>query len=139
MNRSEGFHICLPRLSNLVIRDCKGKHHIFASELVSLLYIGYYPLHFWTESLCLLEKVDLCIQIPNKEDAHKIFGLLQQLHSVKFLKLNLEAVEVYWYFVLNVYNPSYKILYLNKNTLHLFYFLNKRATYYNFIAGYCNV
>ncbi|KAI3812715.1 hypothetical protein L1987_17427 [Smallanthus sonchifolius] len=50
-------------------------------------------LHFSTDTLNSLEKLHLVIDIPCIEDASKIFDLLQHLHGVKFLTLNLELVE----------------------------------------------
>ncbi|KAI3717386.1 hypothetical protein L1987_68970 [Smallanthus sonchifolius] len=51
-------------------------------------------LHFSTDSLHSLEKLDLCILSPDDvEVATRIFGLLQHLHRVKFLQLNLELVQ----------------------------------------------
>lgn len=80
---SEGFGICHPRLSNLTIKDTKGK-----------LFRGEDSLQFSADGLRSLEKLDLCIDYPYKARACKIFGLIQQLHNVKFLTLNTELVEV---------------------------------------------
>lgn len=56
-------------------------------------------LQFSSCRFCSLENVDLSISIdhyyePNKPDAHTIFDLLQQLHSVKYLTLNMGMFHI---------------------------------------------
>ncbi|GJZ90736.1 hypothetical protein Tco_0662663 [Tanacetum coccineum] len=64
-----------PQLKNLTVEYWQGLHLISAPELVSLLFKDY-------------------SYEPNKPDAHTIVDLLQQLHSVKYLTLNLEIFQV---------------------------------------------
>ncbi|KAJ0431498.1 putative F-box domain, leucine-rich repeat domain superfamily, F-box-like domain superfamily [Helianthus annuus] len=75
----EGFRICHPRLSHLRIYDGKEK-----------LFRGDQAVHISKDTLHSLENLDLGTL---KADASKIFGLLQHLHGVKFLALNVELVE----------------------------------------------
>ncbi|XP_022025300.1 putative F-box/FBD/LRR-repeat protein At4g13965 isoform X2 [Helianthus annuus] len=79
MKGLEGFRICHPRLSHLRIYDGKEK-----------LFRGDQAVHISKDTLHSLENLDLGTL---KADASKIFGLLQHLHGVKFLALNVELVE----------------------------------------------
>ncbi|KAJ0666160.1 putative F-box domain, leucine-rich repeat domain superfamily, F-box-like domain superfamily [Helianthus annuus] len=79
MRGSEGFRICHPRLSHLRIYDAKEK-----------LFRGDQAVHISKDTLHSLENLDIGTL---KADASKIFGLLQHLHGVKFLALNVELVE----------------------------------------------
>ncbi|KAJ0427760.1 putative leucine-rich repeat domain superfamily, F-box-like domain superfamily [Helianthus annuus] len=113
----KGLSICLPLLSNLTIEDVYGsvedynivapelknlnmsgvftqdrQYLISAPALVSLLYKGFYDLSLSTDDFSSLEKADICVSYPR--DARKALRLLQQLHNVKFLTLNLEIVEL---------------------------------------------
>lgn len=88
-------NVVAPQLENLRIYNSYGQHLIFAPQLVSLDYKYCEPLQFSTDDdLCSLEKVDLYIY-PYRSDICKVIGLLQRLHNVKYLKLNLELVQVY--------------------------------------------
>ncbi|KAI7737437.1 hypothetical protein M8C21_002384 [Ambrosia artemisiifolia] len=51
------------------------------------------PLNISTDCLHSLEKLHLCIDTPCKFKASIMFDVLQHLHGVKFLTLNLELVE----------------------------------------------
>ncbi|KAM0037373.1 putative F-box domain, leucine-rich repeat domain superfamily, F-box-like domain superfamily [Helianthus debilis subsp. tardiflorus] len=95
--------VVTPQLKNLTIKYWRGIHLISAPNLSSLRYIDHYccykdnddgPLLLPTD-LCHLEKVDICIDssVDNEAYTRKIFCLLQQLHCVKFLTLNLELVK----------------------------------------------
>ncbi|MFS7985958.1 hypothetical protein Hanom_Chr11g01004791 [Helianthus anomalus] len=70
---------------------------ITAPNLVFLLFQSAHLLQFSTE-LHSLEKVDLRVYFTDLWSGSTIAGLLQQLHNVKFLTLNLELVEVLWNF-----------------------------------------
>ncbi|KAJ0808090.1 putative leucine-rich repeat domain superfamily, F-box-like domain superfamily [Helianthus annuus] len=73
------------------------------------------PLQLSTD-LLYLEKVNICIHCLSEDKAatHKIVCLLQQLHTVKFLTLNLELVKV-WVLDLYVYHdPLTKIFNTNE-------------------------
>ncbi|KAJ0790789.1 putative leucine-rich repeat domain superfamily [Helianthus annuus] len=112
----KGLSICLPLLSNLTVEDVYGSvddYNIVAPELknlnmsgiftqdhpylisapalVSLLYKGFHDLSLSTDDFPSLEKADICVSYPR--DAHQALRLLQQLHNVKSLTLNLEIVE----------------------------------------------
>ncbi|PWA65573.1 F-box domain, Leucine-rich repeat domain, L domain-like protein [Artemisia annua] len=91
-------HVVAPQLKNLTVSYWEGLHLISAPELVSLRFKGWQHewLKFSSYGLCSLENVDLCIIVsssynPNKPDARTTFDQLQQLHSVKYLMLNVES------------------------------------------------
>ncbi|KAJ0427763.1 putative leucine-rich repeat domain superfamily, F-box-like domain superfamily [Helianthus annuus] len=113
----KGLSICLPLLSNLTLEDGCGSVKVYnivapqlknlnmsgvvtqdhqylisAPDLVSLLYKGFYDLSLSTDDFPSLEKADICVSYPR--DAHQALRLLQQLHNVKSLTLNLEIVEL---------------------------------------------
>ncbi|GJU07049.1 F-box domain containing protein [Tanacetum coccineum] len=85
-------NIVTPQLENLCMMDCWGKQLIYAPKLASLVIKDDKPLEFTADDLCSLEKVNLCIY-PDKKDPYKIAAMLQRLHNVKFLKLNMELIE----------------------------------------------
>ncbi|MFS8006596.1 putative F-box domain, leucine-rich repeat domain superfamily, F-box-like domain superfamily [Helianthus anomalus] len=102
-NGRECVKVVTPQRKNLTIKYWRGIHLISAPDLSSLHYTDRYccykdnddgPLMLPTD-LCHLEKVDICIDSSNDNEAYtrKIFCLLQQLHCVKFLTLNLELVK----------------------------------------------
>ncbi|KAJ0666239.1 putative F-box domain, leucine-rich repeat domain superfamily, F-box-like domain superfamily [Helianthus annuus] len=116
-NGYDGVNVVTPQLKNLTIKNWRRVHLISAPNLSSLRYydrfysiLAHDPLQLSTD-LLHLEKVDVCIHIhsrfppspnvegSNKNEAytHKIVSLLQQLHNVKLLTLNLELVKVCWY------------------------------------------
>ncbi|GKD42390.1 hypothetical protein Tco_1267035 [Tanacetum coccineum] len=47
-----------------------------------------------------LEEVDVCIFDPYRDHPQEVIRLLRHLHSVKYLRLNLEILEVYSYWPL---------------------------------------
>ncbi|KAI3717387.1 hypothetical protein L1987_68971 [Smallanthus sonchifolius] len=52
-------------------------------------------MHFYTDSLHSLDKLDICILFRDDVAvASTIFGLFQRLHDVKFLELNIELVQL---------------------------------------------
>ncbi|KAJ0734808.1 putative F-box domain-containing protein [Helianthus annuus] len=75
--------------------DNTGIHLISSPNLTSLQYEDYlFPLEV-SADLPHLEKVDICIHHCNVgADAHEIVCMLQKLHSVKFLTLNLEIIKI---------------------------------------------
>lgn len=90
--------VAAPQLKNLTIKSCVAEHvNISAPDLVSLIYKCCLPVPLTMEGFRSLEKADICLYMPRYADAHQLVCLLQQLHSVKFLKLNWEIVEVYSY------------------------------------------
>ncbi|KAI7744532.1 hypothetical protein M8C21_016206 [Ambrosia artemisiifolia] len=88
----DAFNLVAPQLNNLTIRSCYGKHLIAAPNLASLLFSASCLLQFSTD-LCYLEKVDLRIDTSFVWSGSRIACLLQQIHNVKFLMLNLELVK----------------------------------------------
>ncbi|KAM0059691.1 putative F-box domain, leucine-rich repeat domain superfamily, F-box-like domain superfamily [Helianthus debilis subsp. tardiflorus] len=91
----EVFGIVAPQLKNLTIRGSFVRDHeylISAPDLVFLLYSGYDHLKLYTNGFLSLEKADICVSSP--KDAHQVLRLLQHLHRVKSLTLNLEIVEL---------------------------------------------
>lgn len=86
-------NVVAPQLVNLTIRNCIGEYLISAPDLASLIFEGYDLLQFSADGVPTLQRVVLCICNPYNEDASRIVGLIQQLHSVKFLTLNSELVE----------------------------------------------
>ena len=98
--KSEESHlnICLSKLSNLTLEHVSCiEVNVEAPQLKNLIMRGYSSVNLSADVLSL-EKVDLTISSPH--NAQAILSLLQQFHSVKFLTLNLEIVEVccYWLF-----------------------------------------
>ncbi|XP_076899503.1 F-box/LRR-repeat protein At5g02910-like [Bidens hawaiensis] len=99
--------VVTPQLKNLIIKNREGIHVISAPDLASLRCEGhYYPLQLPAD-LLHLEKVEISsfrpfdvfafnLDLPSddKANAHKIVSLLQQLHIVKFLTLNMEIIEI---------------------------------------------
>ncbi|XP_023768592.1 F-box/LRR-repeat protein At5g02910-like [Lactuca sativa] len=95
--RLEAIKVVAPQLKNLSIKFCSGKSlmKISAPGLTSLVIKGGCRIHqLSTQGFPSLENADLCIFRPTKADAHKIVCLLQKLHNVKFLTLNLEILEL---------------------------------------------
>nr|GEV55598.1 hypothetical protein [Tanacetum cinerariifolium] len=100
---SEIFSNC-SNLKNLTLKTCakigKGGFSISHSQLLNLTLedidtdvLVYCSLKF-SGDVPFLEKVDMCFAHARESDAHEIVGLFQQFHSVKFLTLNLEIVEL---------------------------------------------
>ncbi|KAJ0505873.1 putative leucine-rich repeat domain superfamily [Helianthus annuus] len=108
---SNGLSICHPQLSNITLEDThyykvkvvtvvapqlQNALHVVLStpHLTSLFDNGYRPLRLSTDSLHSLEKANICVSDPEDANAHQIVCLLQQLHNVHSLTLNLEIAEV---------------------------------------------
>lgn len=114
----EGFTICHSRLCNLTFEDVEwyvnfvsvvarqlknlnmkrlpDDLRISAPDLANLLLECPNPVQFSSDGFRSLEMVDLHMRIdfPKKIDAHKMVSMLQHLHSVKFLALSFEIVEL---------------------------------------------
>nr|GEW44755.1 hypothetical protein [Tanacetum cinerariifolium] len=83
------------QLKSLTIVHWSGiPYFVTAPNLDSLVCDGYHPLCIFSNGFGPLEKVDLCVSCRDIKYALKMFSLLQHLHSVKFLRLNLEIVEL---------------------------------------------
>ncbi|XP_071703305.1 uncharacterized protein [Rutidosis leptorrhynchoides] len=103
-----GVNIHLPELSNLTLEYGEYSYgssltkglNVFAPKLVSLVFKGPYSvlLQFSSFSLCVLEKVDLCIYKrfykADKTKYDKFVALLHQLHNAKYIKLNLDVTQL---------------------------------------------
>ncbi|CAH1413851.1 unnamed protein product [Lactuca virosa] len=96
MELQEGVNVVAPQLKNLTIKWCEGTHLISAPGLTSLVIEGFHPCQIFTctkPGFHSLEKVRLYFYDAGNADAHKIVSLLQQLHSVKLLTLNLQILQ----------------------------------------------
>ncbi|XP_071724443.1 uncharacterized protein [Rutidosis leptorrhynchoides] len=86
-------NVVVPHLKNLTVVDCRGPIKIYAPELSSLMYqVPYYDT-FFANGLSCLEKVDFYM-CPFEEDDAPIMKILEQFHTVKYLTLGLEVVEL---------------------------------------------
>ncbi|MFS8025086.1 putative F-box domain, leucine-rich repeat domain superfamily, F-box-like domain superfamily [Helianthus anomalus] len=87
--------VVAPQLQNLTIRSNNALHVVLSTpHLTSLFYKGSRPLRLSTDGLHSLEKANICVSSPEDANAHQIVCLLQQLHNVHSLTLNLEIAEV---------------------------------------------
>lgn len=85
--------VVAPQLNHLSISGFSRDILISAPNLAYLLLESYECLNVLSDDFQSLEKVDICISSPYKEDPHRIVGLLQRLHGVKYLTLNIEILE----------------------------------------------
>ncbi|PWA66628.1 F-box domain, Leucine-rich repeat domain, L domain-like protein [Artemisia annua] len=88
--------VVAPQLKNLIIRRHRlssGGIMISAPDLAYLLLQCLYGLKVYGDDFHYLEKADISISAPYREDPQNIVGLFQLLHSVKDLTLNLEILE----------------------------------------------
>nr|XP_043625413.1 F-box/FBD/LRR-repeat protein At1g16930-like [Erigeron canadensis] len=92
-NAFKKVHLVVPQLRNLSVTDYNGTYTISAPELNSLSYAGYSPLIFFKDNILSLEKVDILVHHPEMLHPGSIVGLLQKLHGVKSITLNLEIME----------------------------------------------
>ncbi|GJZ15256.1 F-box domain containing protein [Tanacetum coccineum] len=93
--RLNAVEVIAPQLKSLTIKHwSRIPYFVSAPNLESLVYDGYHPLRIFSNGFGSLEKVDLRVSCLDLKDAPKMFSLLQHLHSVKFLRLNLEIVEL---------------------------------------------
>lgn len=86
--------VVAPQLRNLNIRKFSGEILVSAPDLAHLNIECYRSLNLSADDFHSLETVDISISYPNEEDPQEIFGLLKLLHSVKFLTLNMEILEI---------------------------------------------
>ncbi|KAL7611446.1 hypothetical protein Lser_V15G12051 [Lactuca serriola] len=125
MELQEGVNVVAPQLKNLTIKWCRGEHLISAPGLTSLVIVGFHPCQSFTctkPGFHSLEKVRLYFYDAGNADAHKIVSLLQQLHSVKLLTLNLQILQRL--FSIEVY----------QELLHLAALLQDDITLHNYIV-----
>ncbi|CAI9274863.1 unnamed protein product [Lactuca saligna] len=89
------FNVVVPQLKYLTIRNgFERLLMISAPELTFLVMKDYRPMQLSTKGFPSLEKVDLCFSYLRLAHANKLVCLLQQLHNVKFLTLNLKILEI---------------------------------------------
>nr|XP_043622214.1 putative F-box/FBD/LRR-repeat protein At1g78760 [Erigeron canadensis] len=94
-------NVVAPKLENLTIR-CNNngnsvEYVISAPNLDSLAYSGDHPLHLKStdHGFHHLKEADIRVTGPNVADQdHQMVCLLQHLHNVKFLTLNLKSLEL---------------------------------------------
>nr|XP_043639874.1 putative F-box/LRR-repeat protein At5g02930 [Erigeron canadensis] len=92
--RANLVNVVAPQLENLTIADRfrDTRHEISAPKLASLAYEGSYPLLLnSTDGFPCLKEAHILVSCPN---AHQIVCMLQQLHTVEFLKLNFDIIEL---------------------------------------------
>ncbi|KAI3728226.1 hypothetical protein L6452_16858 [Arctium lappa] len=95
----EVVNLVAPQLENLTVIDCSIKNAIAPPGLSTLSYIGYPRSQLSKEGFHSLNKVTISLHIyfsnmPFKEeDARKTIKLLQEVHSARFLTLNVDIVE----------------------------------------------
>nr|GEV96773.1 hypothetical protein [Tanacetum cinerariifolium] len=85
--------VVAPQLNYLSISGISRDILISAPNLAYLFLESHECLNVLSDNFRSLEKVDICISCPSKEDPHRIVGLLQRLHGVKYLTLNIEILE----------------------------------------------
>ncbi|KAL7609853.1 hypothetical protein Lser_V15G10361 [Lactuca serriola] len=93
----EVIDVIAPQLKNLTITHGEGKHLISAPSLISLVIKGHDPLQLIAtqgQGFPSLEKVDLHLSFLSSEHAPKMISLLQQLHTVKLLTLDLNILKI---------------------------------------------
>lgn len=90
--RAKFINVVAPGLKNLIIRGTSKKILVSAPDLAYFLLQGYNLLDFSTDGFHSLEKADICISYP--QDPIRFADLLQLLHNVKVLALNLEIFEL---------------------------------------------
>ncbi|GJV02968.1 F-box domain containing protein [Tanacetum coccineum] len=92
--RTKILNVVAPQLKTLSITGSIGTYQISTPQLVSLLFKGDSPLLFATYGFHSLEKARICYYLPVGTHAPEILSLLQQLHNVKFLTINLDIVKI---------------------------------------------
>ncbi|XP_071707334.1 F-box/LRR-repeat protein 25-like [Rutidosis leptorrhynchoides] len=92
-------NVIAPQLENLTIINCLMKEFNIPSELSSFYYKGYHTPQWIKKCFNSVNKVTVSLSIccPNlpsmQEHACSIIDMLQELHSARFLTLNLDIVE----------------------------------------------
>ncbi|GJT70485.1 F-box domain containing protein [Tanacetum coccineum] len=90
----EVFNVVAPQLRNLNIKQFSGAILVSAPDLAHLNIECYISLNLSADDFHSLETVDISISHPIEQEPQELFGLLQRLHSVKFLTLNMEILEI---------------------------------------------
>ncbi|XP_023756702.1 putative F-box/FBD/LRR-repeat protein At4g03220 [Lactuca sativa] len=90
-------NLIAPQLEKLTVICCSFKYLNAPPGLSSFDYWGDFPLKFCKDRFYSLNKVSVCFNcfgLPYKEkDAIKTINLLQELHSAKYLTLNVDIVK----------------------------------------------
>ncbi|KAI3728232.1 hypothetical protein L6452_16865 [Arctium lappa] len=89
-------NLVAPQLENLTIINCSIENLIAPPGFSTLSYRGYPPPRLSKEGFHSLNKVTISLysNVPCKEeDARKTINLLQEVHSARFLTLNVDVVE----------------------------------------------
>ncbi|XP_071695689.1 putative F-box/FBD/LRR-repeat protein At4g00315 [Rutidosis leptorrhynchoides] len=92
-------NVIAPQLENLTAINCSMKYLNIPSGFSSFCYEGCNPPRWYKDSIHSVKKVSVSLNLyrsekPYKhEDARCIINMLQQLHSARFLTLNLDIVE----------------------------------------------
>ncbi|CAH1415156.1 unnamed protein product [Lactuca virosa] len=87
----------VPQLEESQLKKLQRKHLISAPSLTSLVIKGHDPLQLIAtqgQGFPSLEKVDLRLSFLRSEHAPKMVSLLQQLHTVKLLTLDLNILKI---------------------------------------------
>ncbi|GKA49241.1 F-box domain containing protein, partial [Tanacetum coccineum] len=90
----EVFNVVAPQLRNLNIKQFSGAILVSAPDLAHLNIECYISLNLSADDFHSLETVDISISHPDEQEPQELFGLLHCLHSVKFLTLNMEILEI---------------------------------------------
>ncbi|KAJ9549860.1 hypothetical protein OSB04_022403, partial [Centaurea solstitialis] len=87
-------NLVAPQLENLTVIDCSIKNQIAPPGLSTLSYKGYPPPQFSKEGFHSLKKATISLYYSSKEDkARTTINLLQEVHSARFLSLNVDIVK----------------------------------------------
>nr|XP_043607273.1 F-box/FBD/LRR-repeat protein At3g26920-like [Erigeron canadensis]XP_043607274.1 F-box/FBD/LRR-repeat protein At3g26920-like [Erigeron canadensis] len=89
-----GFSISHPKLCTLTLEYGDEVVNVVAPQLKNLSLTLLHNFPNFPNGLPSLEKMDICIDHPRKADTQEYVRLLQLVHSVKSLTLNLEVIEV---------------------------------------------
>ncbi|XP_071696038.1 F-box/LRR-repeat protein At3g26922-like [Rutidosis leptorrhynchoides] len=96
---SDGINVIAPQLENLTVIDCYLKYLNIPSGFSSFCYEGLDPPEWYKYFFYSVNKASVSLNVYRpenpyeQEDAHGIINMLQELHSAKFLTLNLDIVE----------------------------------------------
>ncbi|XP_052625174.1 putative F-box/FBD/LRR-repeat protein At4g13965 [Lactuca sativa] len=94
--RSLVINLVAPQLEHLTIIDCSIDYLNAPPGLSSLCYTGDLPQQFSKDGFHSLNKVSICCDMyrPYKEKvACKAIKMLQELHSARYLTLNVDFIE----------------------------------------------
>ncbi|KAI3710507.1 hypothetical protein L2E82_40290 [Cichorium intybus] len=69
-------------------------NYTFSQNVKRLTFTYHLPLQLSTQGLPSLENMDLCFIFLIKKEAHVLVSLLEHLHTIRFLTLNLEILEL---------------------------------------------